>query len=135
MQKQDSYLAVTHDIHVSVTPIFLEDESKPDEHLYVWGYKVRIENKSEMTVTLRARFWEIIDALGQKQNVHGDGVVGETPIIEPGTFFEYTSGTPLPTPSGIMQGKYYVETETMQELEIDIPSFSLDSPYSRQVTH
>jgi len=135
MQKQDSYLAVTHDIHVSVTPIFLEDESKPDEHLYVWGYKVRIENKSEMTVTLRARFWEIIDALGQKQNVHGDGVVGETPIIEPGTFFEYTSGTPLPTPSGIMQGKYYVETETMQELEIDIPAFSLDSPYSRQVTH
>ena len=90
---------------------------------------MRIENKSVETVRLLRRHWKITDSLGRTQEVRGEGVVGERPVLRPGESFEYTSGTPLATPSGIMVGAYHMETESGTALEVAIPAFSLDSPH------
>jgi ApaG protein len=123
------YTSTTHGILVSVEPTFLDNQSAPDENHYVWAYKVRIENGGAETVQLKTRYWRITDSLGQVQEVRGAGVVGEQPVLDPGDSFEYTSGTPLPTPSGIMVGAYQMETPQGRQFEIEIPAFSLDSPH------
>ena len=123
------YEAITRSISVSVEPIFLEDLSSPDEDHYVWAYQVKIRNKGLEAVQLLNRHWRITDARGQLQEVKGEGVVGEQPMLKPGEAFEYTSGTPLATPSGIMFGSYEMETKTGERFDIEIPAFSLDSPY------
>ena len=125
------YNAVTRHISVTVTPYFIEDQSDPEENHYVWAYQVNIENTGGETVQLISRYWHITDANGQVQEVRGEGVVGEQPVLRPGESFEYTSGTPLSTPSGIMVGRYHMETKAGEGFEIDIPAFSLDSPYER----
>ncbi len=78
---------------------------------------------------LRRRHWRITDALGRVQDVRGPGVVGEQPILGPGQSFEYTSGTPLATPSGIMVGSYEMELPNGESFAVAIPAFSLDSPH------
>lgn len=123
------YTAVTHDIRVTVQPVFLEDQSSPAEGRFVWAYHVRIENEGKETVQLRTRHWRITDAMGRVQEVRGPGVVGEQPVLEPGDHFEYTSGTPLATPSGIMAGTYGMEGEDGRAFDVTIPAFSLDSPH------
>lgn len=123
------YERTTRNISVTVTPIFLEDQSEPDENHFVWAYQVRIENHGPDTVQLRSRYWHITDANGLVQEVRGSGVVGEQPVLEPGQSFEYTSGTPLATPSGIMVGSYQMQTNEGDLIEVDIPAFSLDSPH------
>lgn len=123
------YVRTTHDITVSVNPIYLDDQSSPGDNHYVWAYRVRIENNSDSTVQLKRRHWKITDAYGRIQEVQGAGVVGEQPVLHPGDSYEYTSGTPLPTPSGIMVGRYQMETEGGERFDVDIPAFSLDSPH------
>jgi|SRR5579883_113485 ApaG protein len=124
-----AYSATTRSIKVVVKPFYLEDQSSPPEDHYVWAYHVRIENHGAETVQLRRRHWRITDALGRMQEVKGAGVVGEQPILKPGEAFEYTSGTPLPTPSGIMMGTYEMETKAGESFDVAIPAFSLDSPH------
>ena len=123
------YEATTRHIRVSVEPVFLDEQSSPDEDHYVWAYQVKIENDGIEPVQLLNRHWQISDARGQLQEVKGEGVVGEQPMLKPGEIFEYTSGTPLATPSGIMFGSYEMETKTGEKFSIKIPAFSLDSPY------
>ncbi len=123
------YVRTTHDITISVNPIYLDDQSSPGDNHYVWAYRVRIENNSDNTVQLKRRHWKITDAYGRIQEVQGAGVVGEQPVLHPGDSYEYTSGTPLPTPSGIMVGRYQMETEGGDRFDVDIPAFSLDSPH------
>jgi ApaG protein len=123
------YEATTRHIRVSVEPVFLDEQSSPDEDHYVWAYQVKIENDGIEPVQLLNRHWQISDARGQLQEVKGEGVVGEQPMLKPGEIFEYTSGTPLATPSGIMFGSYEMETKTGERFNIQIPAFSLDSPY------
>jgi len=123
------YEATTRRIRVSVEPVFLDEQSEPDENHYVWAYQVKIENDGLEPVQLLNRHWQISDARGQLQEVKGEGVVGEQPTLKPGEVFEYTSGTPLATPSGIMFGSYEMETKTGERFSIKIPAFSLDSPY------
>lgn len=125
------YMNTTKDIKVSVKPIYLDAQSDPDEHHFVWAYHVRIENLSRDTVQLIERYWHITDALGRVQEVRGAGVVGEQPVLRPGQVFEYTSGTPLPTPSGIMAGHYGMKTVAGDSFDIAIPTFSLDLPNDR----
>ena len=127
------YDKTTRAIRVSVRPTFLEDQSSPDENYYVWAYRVRIENQGEETVQLRDRYWRITDGFGRVQEVRGPGVVGEQPVLKPGERFEYTSGTPLATPSGIMLGTYRMETDAGESFEVEIPAFSLDSPYDQNL--
>lgn len=123
------YSRTTNDITVSVEPSFLEDQSEPDKNRFVWSYHVRIENHRDVPVRLRSRYWRITDALGQVQEVEGPGVVGMEPTLNPGDRFEYTSGTPLKTPSGIMTGRYHMESDSGEPFAVEIPAFSLDSPH------
>lgn len=122
------YSSTTHNVTVSVEPIYLDSESVPDKNIFVWAYTVRIENKGGDVLQLRTRHWKITDAMGRVQEVRGPGVVGEQPVLHPGESFEYTSGTPLATPSGIMMGSYAMETPDGRLLDVDIPAFSLDAP-------
>jgi len=124
----------TKQITVSVSPLFLDEQSVPDDSRYVWAYQVRIQNNSSATVQLLTRRWRIMDARGRTQEILGDGVVGEQPILEPDDFFEYTSGTPLSTPSGFMSGSFGMISETGALFDIVVPAFSLDGPdYKGQV--
>jgi ApaG protein len=123
------YSQTTRSIKVTVKPFYLEDQSSPADNHYVWAYHVRIENCGRETVQLRRRHWRITDNRGQVQEVRGPGVVGEQPVLAPGESFEYTSGTPLATPSGIMVGTYDMETRDGETFAVDIPAFSLDSPH------
>ena len=95
----------------------------------MWAYWVKIENQGGETVQLRNRYWRITDSQGQVQEVRGAGVVGEQPALKPGESFEYTSGTPLSTPSGIMLGSYQMQRNDGDTFDVTIPAFSLDSPY------
>lgn len=123
------YRQTTDSICVTVKPIYLEEQSAPADNHYVWAYQVQIENTGAETVQLLNRHWRITDSQGRMQEVRGAGVVGEQPRLGPGESFEYTSGTPLPTPSGIMVGSYEMVTADGRRFEVAIPAFSLDSPY------
>jgi len=127
------FTKVTSDIKVSVVPTYLDEQSEPESNLYIWAYTVQVENLSSEQVQLLNRHWLITDAKGQVQEVRGEGVVGEKPVLKPGEGFRYTSGTALPTPSGIMAGEYEMVSSDGKTFEVDIPAFSLDSPH--QVTH
>jgi ApaG protein len=126
------YKATTRAIQVTVEPQYLPDQSEPTKSQYVWSYKVRIENQSDVAVQLRSRHWKITDGLGRLQEVKGPGVVGKTPLLRPGEMFEYTSGTPLSTPSGIMGGTYQMVDEAGVKFDIEIPTFSLDTPTTQR---
>jgi ApaG protein len=128
----DMYEAISNRFRVTVQPQFLEGQSKPDDDKYVWAYTITIENLSQVTATLLTRHWIITDALGHKQEVKGEGVVGEQPTLAPGESFQYTSGCPLGTPSGVMVGAYELLDENGRRFAIDVPAFSLDSPYDKR---
>lgn len=123
------YRAETRSIAVSVLPVYLEEQSAPEDERYVWAYQVRIENHGGKTVQLLNRYWKITDARGRTDEVRGAGVVGEQPVIQPGESYEYTSGAPLRTPSGMMVGSYEMQTAEGERFEVAIPAFSLDSPH------
>jgi ApaG protein len=122
------YRALTRDIEVTVEPYFLEEQSDPDDSRYVWGYRVVIANHSDVTVKLVTRYWHITDQNGIVDEVSGPGVVGEQPVLEPGDTYEYSSGCPLDTPSGMMFGHYQMETPSGEAFNVAIPAFSLDTP-------
>ena len=123
------YEEITRDIRVSVKPVYLDDQSNPEDNQFLWAYHIRIDNTGTETVQLRSRYWHITDALGRVQEVRGPGVVGEQPTLAPGQHFEYASACPLPTPSGIMRGHFAMETVQGENFEVAVPAFSLDSPY------
>jgi ApaG protein len=130
------YKATTRGIEVTVSAVYLEDQSEPENNAWVWAYQVRIDNKGSETVQLLRRTWCITDARGRQQVVQGDGVIGLQPVLEPGESFEYTSGTPLETPSGIMAGAYHmVATLSGERFDAAIPAFSLDSPATGRLVH
>ena len=129
------YQKTTRAIQVTVKPVYLEDQSSPDDGHYVWAYHVSIENRGGETVQLRDRHWSITDANGRVHEVRGAGVVGEQPVLRPGEAFEYTSGTPLSTPSGFMVGSYGMESECGERFDVSIPAFSLDSPHQSKQVH
>ncbi len=122
------YVASTRGIAVSVVPTYVETRSSPDGAQYVWAYRVVIENQGLETVQLLSRHWMISNARGELTEVKGPGVVGEQPVLKPGERFDYTSGAPLNTPSGMMGGAYQMETESGEHFDIEIPTFSLDIP-------
>ena len=127
------YRAITRQIEVTVQPAFMPDRSVPDKGQFFWAYTIVITNTGAETVQLRTRHWIITDATGHRQEVRGRGVVGEEPVLGPGERFEYTSGVPLPTASGFMTGRYQMVTEAGERFEVDIPTFSLDSPHYKRV--
>jgi ApaG protein len=132
----EDYTKTTRAIRVSVRSFYLVDQSDPGENKFVWAYRIRIENQGNEVVQLLRRSWVITDARGRSQHVSGDGVIGQQPILEAGENFEYTSGTPLETPSGFMRGQYHmIATTTGEAFDIEIPAFSLDSPHHDNRVH
>lgn len=130
-----SYQATTRGIRVTVLPQYLVNESDPDENRYFWAYTITIENEGKETVRLNSRVWKITDETGHLEEVRGPGVVGETPTMRPGEQFQYTSGCPLPTPSGIMVGSFQMTTEDGEMFDVAVPAFSLDSPEGQRVVN
>jgi ApaG protein len=126
------YRAITRKIEVTVTLRFLAERSPPDKSYFFWAYTIDIANLGKETVQLKTRHWRITDAKGRLQEVKGPGVVGEEPVLKPGDSFEYTSGVPLPTPSGFMVGSYGMITEKGEHFDIEVPAFSLDCTYAER---
>lgn len=129
-----SYSQTTHGITVQVDV----DYVPPSDHghgagRHVWAYHIRLTNGSDETVQLRTRHWDITDATGRVQVVDGEGVVGETPVLEAGQSYSYSSGCPLTTPSGTMSGWYMFERGDGAWIKVLIPAFSLDLPDARRV--
>ncbi|OLP58306.1 Co2+/Mg2+ efflux protein ApaG [Xaviernesmea oryzae] len=122
------YRAVTREIEVTVEPYYLEEQSDPEDSRYVWGYRIQIVNRSAKAVRLMTRYWNITDANGHVDEVDGPGVIGQQPVLQPGESYEYSSGCPLDTPSGVMFGHYSMETNDGEVFKVGIPAFSLDAP-------
>jgi ApaG protein len=109
----------------AVAPQYLEDQSNPARHEYVFAYTVTIVNSGTVAAQLVARQWIISDATGRTEEVRGLGVVGNQPLLKPGERFEYTSWTRLDTPHGVMHGTFYGMTEDAHAFESPIPAFTL----------
>ncbi len=129
------YRATTRQIQITVTPKFLTRESAPEKNHFVWAYSIDIENRGAETVQLLSRYWRITNAMGLIQEVEGPGVVGEQPVLPPGGSFSYTSGVPLTTPSGFMDGHYVMVTGEGERFEAEVPAFSLDSGAGERIVH
>jgi len=118
-------VALTRGIAVRVAVSYLAEQSDPSSNRWFWSYHVRIENGSELAVQLLSRSWQIVDGRGTVHEVHGEGVVGEMPLIAPGASFDYVSGCPLDTESGTMSGSYRMVDEDGTAFDVDIPRFQL----------
>ncbi len=119
----------TRNIEVSVDVRYWDKQSIPKESHYFFVYFITIENKSDFSVQLTLRHWDIFDSIGEKREVDGEGVVGETPVIEPGEKFEYNSGCNLTSEMGYMQGYYtLIKLIDQEEFKVEIPRFELVVP-------
>ena len=121
------YRATTRDIEVQVTPRFLSERSSPENGYYFWAYTIEITNRGAATVQLKTRHWRSPTRTASCRRCAAPAWSAKTPTLEPGESFEYTSGVPLPTPSGFMTGTYGMVTAGGEDFDIEIPAFSLDS--------
>ncbi len=119
------YSSITGDIHVIVRPVYLDGQSDVMNRRFVFGYFVRIENRSGSDVQLLRRHWYVHDASGKIQEIEGEGVIGRQPIIAPGEAHEYNSFCVLETFSGYMEGFYLMERARGDRFHVKIPKFSL----------
>lgn len=125
----------TGNVIVRVEPDFLPEQSSPSEGRFIWAYTVEIENQGDIELQVVERFWQIADSHGMVQEVRGEGVVGEKPVLQPGETFRYTSGAPLSAPSGMMLGTYSMKAPDGEPFAVDIPPFALDGPVNSQIIH
>ena len=119
--------ALTRGIRVEVSARYSPDHSRPGNQWF-FLYTVTISNEGEDTVQLVSRRWIITDGAGEVEEVEGPGVVGEQPVLEPGDSYQYTSGCPLPTPFGSMEGSYQMVTGSGGKFDAEIAPFLLREP-------
>ncbi len=117
-----------HKIRVSVDTSYLEEQSNPKDHRYVFSYTITIRNEGSAPARLLARHWIITDSNGKVQEVRGEGVVGEKPHLKPGQGFRYSSGAVLETPVGVMHGEYLMVTDDGEEFDAPVAAFRLAMP-------
>lgn len=122
--------AVTNNVRVEVESQYAPERSQPLQNQWFFHYTVRITNEGEETVQLLSRHWIITDSTGHTEEVRGPGVVGEQPVLSPGESFQYTSGCPLQTSSGVMHGTYQMVTEDGSHFDVEIAPFALHEPYT-----
>ncbi|MFM9976860.1 MAG: Co2+/Mg2+ efflux protein ApaG [Sphingomonadaceae bacterium] len=122
------FVASTRGLTVRVAVSYLPEQSEPGHGRWFWAYHIRIENDGQMAAQLMTRRWLITDGRGARHVVEGEGVVGDQPVIMPGTSYDYVSGCPLTTPSGTMEGSYGMIAEDGSSFEIAIPKFALTAP-------
>ncbi|MGI6408486.1 MAG: Co2+/Mg2+ efflux protein ApaG [Thiopseudomonas sp.] len=115
-------------VRVKVSTRYIPDHSAPDEQRFVFAYDIIVRNEGNEPVQLLTRHWIITDGDGKTQEVRGEGVVGEQPVIPPGTEYRYTSGTLLNTEVGSMQGSFGMQTEDGVEFTAPISPFTLAQP-------
>lgn len=127
-EQRRSAKASAHRIEVSAATQYLPDQSDEAAGRYVFAYRISIKNAGRVTAQLLSRHWIIRDAREHVQEVRGEGVVGEQPVLRPGESFEYTSGTSLQTPVGTMHGSYQMVTEDGTHFDAEIPEFTLSMP-------
>jgi ApaG protein len=120
--------AVTDGLRISVEARYSAEHSRPSANQWFFLYTIRISNEGDETCQLVSRHWIIRDATGRIEEVRGQGVVGEQPVLEPGDSFEYTSGCPLPTPFGSMEGTYQMVTAGGSQFDAEIARFELREP-------
>ena len=120
--------SITKGIRVQVESFYLDAHSTPEENRYVFAYQIHLKNLSKLTVQLIRRHWIITDSSGEINEVKGEGVVGDQPVLAPDEEYEYTSGSHLKSPVGTMQGTYQMETKDGDEFEVKIPCFTLAVP-------
>ena len=118
----------SYDIEVSVEAAYLPEQSEPADERYVFSYTITLINRGAMSAQLKSRHWIITDADNKVEEVKGDGVVGEQPIMKPGEGFRYTSGAVIETPVGTMQGSYQMVTDEGDSFDAEIAVFSLYDP-------
>jgi ApaG protein len=119
-----------HQIDIQVETDYIENQSVPEQHRYVFSYTITIRNEGPEAAKLLNRHWIITNANGKVHEVKGEGVVGEQPHLQPGESFRYTSGTVLDTPVGSMQGSYDMVDNLGNHFDALIPAFSLAIPGS-----
>jgi ApaG protein len=122
--------AVTNHVRVEVESQFAPEHSQPFQNQWFFYYTVRITNEGDDTVQLLSRHWIIVDANGQTEEVRGPGVVGEQPVLGPGESFQYTSGCPLKTSTGVMHGAYQMVAGDGKHFDVEIAPFALHEPYT-----
>ena len=122
--------AVTRGIRVHVTSQYSPERSQPSKNQWFFLYTIEISNEGAETVQLVTRHWIITDATGHVEEVKGPGVVGQQPVLAPGEAFEYTSGCPLTTPFGMMQGTYQMVNEHGEQFDVEVAPFQLSEPYT-----
>lgn len=118
----------TDGVTVRVVTNFLEDQSVPAQARWFWSYHIRLENHRDDPVQLLSRHWKITDGRGNISHIDGDGVIGEQPLLQPGSSHDYVSGCPLPTPSGMMEGHYRFIRADGSTFLVEIPRFRLVAP-------
>ena len=118
----------TDGVTVRVVTNFLEDQSVPAQARWFWSYHIRLENHRHDPVQLLSRHWKITDGRGNINHIDGDGVIGEQPLLQPGSSHDYVSGCPLPTPSGMMEGHYRFIRADGSTFLVEIPRFRLVAP-------
>src|SRR5206468_9632593 len=117
-------------VKVSVETQYQPEYSNPASEHFMFAYKVNIENLSNYSVQLLRRHWHIFDSNGTHKEVEGEGVVGQQPVIEPGSFHEYISGCNLKTDMGTMKGEYQMlRLMDNATFDVQIPKFDLVAPY------
>jgi ApaG protein len=122
--------AVTNNVRVEVESQYAPEHSQPFQNEWFFHYTVRISNEGDETVQLLTRHWLISDATGHTEEVRGEGVVNEQPVLRPGESFQYTSGCPLKTSTGVMRGTYQMVTEDGDRFDAEIAPFALHEPYT-----
>jgi ApaG protein len=122
--------ALTNNVRVEVESQYAPEHSQPFQSQWFFYYTVRITNEGVKTVQLLSRHWIITDATGQIEEVRGPGVVGEQPVLTTGESFQYTSGCPLKTSTGVMRGTYQMVTEEGDRFDVEIAPFALHEPYT-----
>ena len=122
--------AISHDFQVSTISRFIPERSNQELSIFFFAYWITIKNRGETPAQLLNRYWHIMDADGRINEIKGEGVVGEKPLINPGESFEYNSFCPLPTEFGFMQGYYEMQGKDKSTFQIEIPQFRLAAPKS-----
>jgi ApaG protein len=117
-----------NNIRVDVETRYIEDQSNPEQNYYVFAYTITIQNKGQQSAQLLTRHWVITDSNQKVQEVRGDGVVGEQPLLKPGQQFVYTSGTMLETAMGTMKGSYQMLADDGSQFDATVDEFVLSTP-------
>ncbi len=120
-----SYAAVTHDIKVTVRPVYLDGQSEALSRKFVFAYFISIENLGPDPVRLLRRHWIIKHSSGKTEEVEGEGVIGKQPLIDPGHSHDYNSYCILETMQGSMEGSYLMQRSNGEQFSVVIPLFSL----------